>query len=153
MLEPMSILAPGLTVAFQDSVPGVLGAEGAATGEGQPLGPAGAAPPAASPFGGFFLPFILLMVVLMVFTTFSSGRRQKREKQALMSSLGRQDKVQTVGGVIGTIVEIDSDSVILRVDETTNTRIRFAKTAIQSVLRSGGKAAGTPETEADKSAA
>jgi len=43
--------------------------------------------------------------------------------------------VQTVGGVIGTVVELKSDEVVLKVDDSGHTRIRFARSAIQQVLK------------------
>jgi preprotein translocase subunit YajC len=42
--------------------------------------------------------------------------------------------VQTIGGVIGTIVEVKDAEVVVKIDETTNTKIRFARSAIQQVL-------------------
>lgn len=140
-------------------VKGVLGAGDQTATEGQPAGPdgaggAGGSKPAANPFGGFFFPLILAMIVLMVFTTITSGRKEKKKKAEMMSSLARHDRVQTIGGVIGTIVEIDAESVVLRVHESSDTRVRFARSAIQQVLRSGGKGgAGPGDAETDKHAA
>lgn len=88
----------------------------------------------STPGGGLFalMPvFLVLMILMMVF----SGRKQKKQRQRLMSSLSKQDKVQTVGGVIGTIVELREHDVLLKVDEGSGTRVRFARSAIQSVLK------------------
>ena len=49
----------------------------------------------------------------------------------------RGDRVQTVGGEIGTVVDLTESEMTLRVDETSNTRIRFARSAIQQVLKEG----------------
>jgi preprotein translocase subunit YajC len=54
----------------------------------------------------------------------------------MMNSLGKHDKVQTVGGLIGSIVELKGDEVLLRVDEASNTRVRIARTAVSKVLHS-----------------
>ncbi|MEZ6317655.1 MAG: preprotein translocase subunit YajC [Phycisphaerales bacterium] len=140
-------------------VKGVLGAGDQTATEGQPAGPdgsggAGGTAKPSNPFGGFFFPLILAMIVLMVFTTITSGRKEKKKKAEMMSSLARHDRVQTIGGVIGTIVEIDAESVVLRVHESSDTRVRFARSAIQQVLRSGSKGgAGSADTEPDKNAA
>lgn len=156
---PDLAIDPILVLAQADAAPvtGVLGADGGTPSESQPAGPDGdgsSTPSAGNPFGGFLFPLLLAMLVLMVFTTITSGRKEKKRKQEMMSSLARHARVQTVGGVIGTIVELDSESVILRVDEGTNTRIRFARSAIQQVLRPGGKgASAAPESEPDANAA
>ncbi len=51
--------------------------------------------------------------------------------------------MQTVGGVIGAIVEIKPDFVVLKVDESSNTRITFARSSVQQVLSSQGEEAPT----------
>ena len=98
----------------------------------------GAAPPTGAPAGGFgsnfFIFAMLALVGLMVFTTISAGRKEKKQRQELMSSLGKNDKVQTMGGLIGSIVELKGDEVLLRVDEASNTRVRIAKSAVTKVL-------------------
>lgn len=92
-------------------------------------------PPPASPFGSL-LPLLLLGVfVFFIFTMISSERKQKKKRAAMMSALKRHDRVQTVGGIIGVVTEIKDEEVVLRVDETTKTRIRFSKSAIQQVLK------------------
>lgn len=87
---------------------------------------------------------ILLLgaLVFMVVMTSLSGRKERKKRMELLSGLASNDRVQTIGGVIGTIVEIRDEEVVLRVDENTNTRIRFSKTAVQQVLRRGNEKAG-----------
>jgi len=140
-----------LILAMQDGVGGVVGADPSSTGtpvttaDGSPggVGPAGggsAAP--ASPFGGAMFPLLLGFLVLMVVTTMMSGRREKREKKNLMASLGKHDRVQLSGGMIGTITEVKPDEVVVRVDESTKTTIRFVKSAVVRVIKSGGQSDG-----------
>jgi len=116
---------------------GVPGDQAAPAGS-QPAGPGGTPPAGPSAFGGssFFLIMILLLV-FMVFTSVMSGRKDKRRKAEMLASLARNAKVQTVGGVIGTIVEVKNDEIVLKVDEASNTRIRFSRSAIQQVLKPG----------------
>ena len=91
----------------------------------------------ARPTGGlfdsaFFLPLLLLFVVLMMFSL-GGGRKEKKRRAAMIASLKKGAKVQTVGGVLGTVVEVRDDEVLVKVDESSNTRMRFAKTAINAV--------------------
>ena len=105
--------------------------------EGAPAGPAPGATgtqPAPSGMPAFFWPFLLVMA-FMIFSMFMTGRREKRRVAQMLGSLKRGDRVQMSGGMQGTIVEIKDDAVVLRVDETTNTKIHFARTAVQAVLR------------------
>lgn len=116
--------APAGSPAAQAAPSGVIG------------GPAGA--PQAAPPGAFnstFLFLMLGMIVLMIVMSVMQGRREKKARAQLMADLGRHDRVQTIGGVIGTIVELKDDEIVLKVDESNNTRIHVARSAVQSVLR------------------
>jgi preprotein translocase subunit YajC len=68
----------------------------------------------------------------MVFTMFGQ-RRERKKRTALMESLKRHDEVQTIGGIIGSVVEINNDTVILKIDENSNVRMTIAKSAIAQV--------------------
>ena len=52
----------------------------------------------------------------------------------MFNSMSRNDRVQTVGGVIGTILQVKDNEVVLKVDESTNTKMTFVKTAVQKIL-------------------
>ena len=78
---------------------------------------------------------LLAFIAFILITTIMSGRKEKRRVAEMLSSLSKGDKVQTAGGMIGTIAEVRDDTVVLRVDESTNTRIRFARSAVQKVLK------------------
>ncbi|MEM8737530.1 MAG: preprotein translocase subunit YajC [Planctomycetota bacterium] len=88
----------------------------------------------AGPFGSSFL-FIMILVVGMLFIfSMSGGRKEKKRRAAMLEQLKKGAKVQTAGGVLGTVVEVRDDEVLVKVDENSNTRMRFAKTAISAVL-------------------
>ena len=110
----------------------------APAGEGTTAAPAGG-PPAGAPAPGLGPIFWILpaLLIFMIVTSIMSGRKQKKERQNLLSSLKKTDKVQTVGGIIGTVVELRQDTMVLRVHDADHTRITFARTAVQQILRSG----------------
>lgn len=87
-------------------------------------------------FGIMFIPMIL------------SGRKESKKKAALLASIRKGDRVQTAGGIIGTVADINQDDLVLRMEEG---RIRFAKSAIVGVLKSANF--GKPEdNKADQKA-
>ena len=51
----------------------------------------------------------------------------------MLATLAKGAKVTTVGGVLGTVVEVRDEEVVVKVDENSNTRMRFAKSAINAV--------------------
>ncbi|MEO1237040.1 MAG: preprotein translocase subunit YajC [Planctomycetota bacterium] len=111
--------------------PGTPAAPGT-PGTTAPGGADGAPPP--SPFGGNFL-FIMILVVGMLFIfSMSSGRKEKKRRAQMLEQLAKGAKVQTAGGVLGTVVEVRDEEVVVKVDENSNTRMRFAKSAISAVL-------------------
>jgi preprotein translocase subunit YajC len=63
-----------------------------------------------------------------------SQRRERKKRDQLLSGIKRHDKVMTIGGIIGSVVELKDDAVVLKVDETSNTRITFSKSAISQVI-------------------
>src|SRR5688572_5191294 len=94
-----------------------------------------------SPFGGPFLLIMLLLLGTMIIFSVLGQRRDRRKREALISSIKKHDRVQTIGGVIGSVVEVKPDYVVLKVDESSNTRITFARSAIQQVLTSSDEPA------------
>jgi preprotein translocase subunit YajC len=75
---------------------------------------------------------MLLLVGMIVFSLFS-GRKQKKRRAAMLDTLQKRDTVLTRGGVFGTIVEVKPDRVILKVDESSNTRITVLRDSIEQV--------------------
>lgn len=90
----------------------------------------------ASSTGGLsmLLPFVFVLVFMIGFSWWTQGKERKK-RQAMLASISRSDRVQTLGGIIGTVVEMRDDEVVLRVDEATNTKITFAKSAVQGVMK------------------
>ncbi len=76
--------------------------------------------------------FILLIgfTVLMFFFVLRGPRKQKQQHKKMVSSLKKNDRVRTIGGIIGTVVDIKDDEIVLKVDESNNTKIRIAVSAI-----------------------
>jgi preprotein translocase subunit YajC len=96
-----------------------------------------ATPRPASP--GFLDPMVFgLLLAFGVFFYFAVMRPQQRERQKhaqMLAALKRNDRVQTIGGVIGTIVEVRDQEVVLKVDEHNNVKMRFVRGAIKDVFR------------------
>ena len=78
-------------------------------------------------------PLLLGIIVLYIFM-FRSKKKQEQKVRAERDSIKRGDEVQTIGGVLGKVVEVRDAKVLLKVDETSNTKIWFSRTAIHRVL-------------------
>lgn len=77
------------------------------------------------------------VMVFLVLNTISRSRREKRERAELQSSLAKHASVVTIGGICGTIHSVKDDEVVIKVDESSNTKMTFLKTAIQKVRSDG----------------
>jgi preprotein translocase subunit YajC len=82
---------------------------------------------------GTLFPIILVMI-LFIWMSSRSRRRQEQQKQDMLSAMKRGDRVQTIGGILGNVVEVRDDRILLKVDESNNTKVWFARSAIHRVL-------------------
>ena len=129
--------------------------ESVTTAPGSPAGgPAtqpGGQPPGILKFltGPMMIP-ILLLLVLYVFM-FRSKKNQEKQKQSMLEGMKRGDRVQTIGGILGNVVDVRPEKILVKVDESSNPKIWFARRAIDRVLQpegeKGEKAAGEVKLE------
>jgi preprotein translocase subunit YajC len=83
-----------------------------------------------SPFGGTQLIFLALMFVLMYMILFRGPRKKQQQHKQMIQTLSKNDKVQTIGGIIGTVVDIKENEITLKIDESNNTKIKILRSAI-----------------------
>jgi preprotein translocase subunit YajC len=82
----------------------------------------------------FFLALMLALVVFMILSARTQKKREKRERDEMHARLAKNDRVLTIGGVIGTVHSIRDNEVVVKVDESTNTKMIFLKSAIQRII-------------------
>ena len=111
------------------------------------------APAGGAPLGGgnlwslaiTFLPIIVLFYLLML-----RPQKQEQAKRAkMLEALKKNDRVVTVGGMYGVVTNVhpEADEVTLKVDETTNTKIRVQLSAISRVLGEENSSSTAPSTK------
>jgi preprotein translocase subunit YajC len=103
----------------------------AAEGGGQP--PAGGGNPLGNP-----LFMIVAIVFVGYFLLFRPMRKQQKEQQTMLAGLKKHDKVITSGGLIGVVADVKDDEVTLKVDESSNVRLRVTKGSVVRVIREAG---------------
>lgn len=90
-------------------------------------------PQAGDSFMRFMLPMLLALGVFY-FLMFRGQRKDKKKHAQMLANLKRNDRVQTIGGVFGTVVDARDNDVVLKVDEANNVKMRFNRSAIKDVL-------------------
>ncbi len=101
------------------------------TGTTTPSGTeAPATPQQRSPFEPTQFIFLGLMFVLMYLILFRGPRKKQQQQKQMMQALAKNDRVQTIGGIIGTVVDIKDDEITLKIDESNNTKMKIIRSAI-----------------------
>ena len=77
---------------------------------------------------------MILIIAVMYFFLFRSKKKQQKKLASMLDSLKKGDRVQTIGGIRGAVVEAREDEVVIKVDESSNAKITFARSAIHKVL-------------------
>lgn len=73
--------------------------------------------------------FLAVMVGVFYFLIIRPQRKRSQQQKQLAQSLQVGDDVKTIGGIHGTVISLDEDSAVLRVEDG---RIRVARRAIGS---------------------
>ncbi len=86
--------------------------------------------------------FLLMMIPIILLFTLLTQKPQAKEQQQqkkLLNELKKNDRVVTAGGLLGTVVNLSSDSefVTIRIDESNNTKLQVLKQSIVRVLKEG----------------
>lgn len=81
--------------------------------------------------GGSNWSFLLMMVAIfavMYFFMIRPQQKKQKEIEQFRNSLKKGDKVVTIGGIYGTVVEIKEKYILVEVD--SNVKLRIDKSAI-----------------------
>jgi preprotein translocase subunit YajC len=106
----------------------------------------------AAPKNGVFgtmLPALMGIFILFYFLILRPQRQRDSSHRTQLDSLKKNDRVVTIGGIYGTVTNVqrESDEVTLKVDEATNAKLRVTFNSIARVITEddaeGSKAAKT----------
>jgi preprotein translocase subunit YajC len=107
-------------------------------------GAGGGAQPGGQPGWFQMLPFLAIPLILLML--FRSSRRQDKDKQNMLATLEKNDKVLTIGGIYGSVVSVNpnEDEVVVKVDD--NTRLKITKGSIaKNITKEQAAAAPKPD--------
>ena len=80
--------------------------------------------------GGMLLPLIVMMG-LMYFMLIRPENKRKKEAEQMRSSVKKGDKIVTIGGICGVVVDVKESRIVLETG-ADQVRIEFEKWAISS---------------------
>jgi preprotein translocase subunit YajC len=92
---------------------------------------------ASAPAGGGNVLFtygpLILMFVVLYFLLIRPQQKKQKVRNQMLNALKKGDKVVTIGGLHGTIMEITDDVVVLRVNDAT--KMTFDRSAINAISK------------------
>ena len=86
---------------------------------------------------------LVLLLVLFYFMLIRPENKRKKAAEELRNSLKKGDKVTTIGGIVGTIVQVNDATIII---ETSEDRVRMELTK-WAVSTTGIQATDQPEAK------
>jgi preprotein translocase subunit YajC len=84
-----------------------------------------------------FAPYILIALVFY-FLLFMPMQRQKKKQAEMLRNLKSGDVVTTTGGIVGTIVSVDEDTIVLRV-KPDNLKLQFTRASVGTLVLPEGQ--------------
>ncbi len=103
----------------------------------------GDAPAAPGPGPGGLLnspmvPMIVVFAAMWYFFLHLPTKRERARQAALWAAIKKNDRVLTTSGILGVVTNVSKDSnppeVTLRIDETTNAKLRVLLNTVAQVL-------------------
>jgi len=83
-----------------------------------------------------FAPYILIALVFY-FLLFMPMQKQKKKQAEMLKNLKSGDVVSMTGGVVGTIVSVEDDTIVLRV-KPDNVKLQFSRSAVGALVLPDG---------------
>lgn len=77
------------------------------------------------------LPMLLIMVAVFYFMIIRPENKRKKEAEQLRSNIKNGDKITTIGGITGKVVDVKEDKFVIETG-TDQVRIEFAKWALST---------------------
>lgn len=107
--------------------------------DGKAAGDGGGNPQQKAPSGfslqGMLVP-MLAIGFLFYFLLIRPQRQEQRRRQAMLGGVKKNDRVVTIGGIYGVVTNVhrEADEVTVKVDETTNTKLRVTLASIARIM-------------------
>ena len=84
-----------------------------------------------------FMPMILILGIFY-FLLIRPQQKRQQEVQKLIDNLKKGDRVVTAGGIIGTVMSVQSDYLVVKVGDG-DTKLEILKSAVTGLRQERGK--------------
>jgi len=80
-----------------------------------------------------YAPFIVIMIIMYMFI-FRGPKKKQQQHAQMVKTLKKNDRIRTIGGILGTVIEVRDKEVVIKIDESNNTKMRVSPSAISTVV-------------------
>lgn len=80
--------------------------------------------------------WIVALFVIFYILMIHPQRKQQKKDEAMRNSLEIGDRICTIGGIVGKVVDITDDEIVI---ETCGNRMKFNKWAIRNKIEEDGE--------------
>jgi len=81
-----------------------------------------------------FYIMMALMFVVLYFFMIRGPRQKQKQREQLLKAIKKNDRIQTIGGILGTVVDVRDDEIVIKIDESNNTKMRITRGAVSQVI-------------------
>ena len=75
-----------------------------------------------------------LMGLVFYFLMIRPNQKKQKAQKEMLNAVKKHDKIKTIGGIFGTVLDVKDDFVVIKIDETNNTKMHISRSAIGTVL-------------------
>ncbi len=81
---------------------------------------------------------VVAMVAFYYFLIVIPSNKDKKQRQDMLSNVKKNDRVITTSGIYGVVTNVqkEQNEITIRVDETTNAKLRITLSAVARILGS-----------------
>ena len=91
--------------------------------------------PAPAPANNSWFTFLMLgAAAILVIMLIRGPRKEEKKRKQMLATMKKGSRVVTIGGLVGSVVDVRDDVVVLKVDESANVKAHYLKSAISRVL-------------------
>lgn len=84
------------------------------------------------------VPFAIMALIIYLLIL-RPQRTKEADRQAMLASIKKNDKVITTGGLHGVVLNVKETELLLLVDNNKDVKVKIERDAVSSVLSKGGK--------------
>ncbi|WP_131282481.1 preprotein translocase subunit YajC [Blastopirellula marina] len=91
------------------------------------------------------------LLLIGFFLLMRPEQKKRKEMDEMIANLKKNDRIETIGGILATVVSVKKDQgeLVVRIDEKTNAEMRLKVRAIARVLDKSDKSGKSDQQDED----